>query len=311
MSGGSSKKPSSQLVDLVYEALLKSFWRKAALKRYLRRTGISDSFLASWDTSREGDETKRRFLDRLFGVLEGNPKQAALFWKMANDLSCLTEFTDLNGWEDSDLKIEDAQQAVKALKTALGREKEAGERERQKDQRRQQAQAATKEIKRSEADREQLLQHLNELATRMGTSEAGYDFERWFYDLMDYYDVEHRVPYKHDGRQIDGSVTIDGTTYLVELKFTADQSDVTAVDSFLVKVNKKADNTMGIMVSMSGYSSVAIKEASGPKTPLLLLDFNHVHLCLSGVPFPEVVARLRRHASQTGEAYLSAAVFGQ
>ena len=67
---------------------------------------------------------------------------------------------------------------------------------------------------------------------------------------------------------------------------------------------------MGIMVSMAGYSSVAIKQASKPKTPLLLMDFNHIYLILhGGWKLPEVIARLRRHASQTTEAYLPAAAF--
>lgn len=67
---------------------------------------------------------------------------------------------------------------------------------------------------------------------------------------------------------------------------------------------------MGIMISISGYSSVAIKEACGEKTPMLLLDHGHLYLVLSGImSFAKVVERLRRHASQTGEAYLPAKDF--
>jgi hypothetical protein len=67
---------------------------------------------------------------------------------------------------------------------------------------------------------------------------------------------------------------------------------------------------MGVMVSISGYSSVAIQGASGPKTPLLLLDAGHLFLVLYGtMGFEDVVSRVRRHASQTSEAYLSAERF--
>ena len=66
-----------------------------------------------------------------------------------------------------------------------------------------------------------------------------------------------------------------------------------------------ADNTMGIMASIAGYSSVAISDASGSKTTLLLLDASHLYMFLSGsMSFSEIVSRVRRHASQTGEAYL-------
>jgi hypothetical protein len=103
---------------------------------------------------------------------------------------------------------------------------------------------------------------------------------------------------------------LEGTTYLVELKFTSPQSGSTDIDSLKAKVESKADNTMGIMLSISGYSSVAITEASGKKTPLLLLDAPHIYLYLiGGMKFDEILMRIRRHASQTGESYLPANKF--
>ncbi len=57
--------------------------------------------------------------------------------------------------------------------------------------------------------------------------------------------------------------------------------------------------------TISGYSSVAIKEASGPKCLLLLFDHAHIYMLLHGVcSLQELVGRVRRHASQTGEASL-------
>ena len=128
---------------------------------------------------------------------------------------------------------------------------------------------------------------------------------------MDYFEIDNRRPYKIEGRQIDGSVTLEGTTYLVELKFTLNQSGALDIDSFKSKVVTKADNTMGIMISMSGYSSVAINEASRDRTPLLLLDFKHLYMLFTGsLRFSEMVARVRRHSSQTGQAYLAVENFG-
>ncbi|HDY4955864.1 TPA: hypothetical protein RQ538_005003, partial [Klebsiella pneumoniae] len=89
------------------------------------------------------------------------------------------------------------------------------------------------------------------------------------------------------------------------------QSDATDIDSLKAKVSKMADNTMAVMISVSGYSSVAIKESSGSRTPLILLDFNHLYLFLSGgMKFDEIITRIRRHSSQTGEAYLPVNLFG-
>ena len=98
---------------------------------------------------------------------------------------------------------------------------------------------------------------------------------------------------------------------MTELKFTKDQADAPSIDTYLAKVNDKADNTMGIMVSMSGFSSTAVQQASGRKTPIILMDFGHVYLVLGGTwTLPELVARVRRHASQTGQAFLASKDFG-
>ena len=79
------------------------------------------------------------------------------------------------------------------------------------------------------------------------------------------------------------------------------------IDTFFAKVSSKADNTMGIFVSMAGYSSVAISEASKPRTPVLLIDAAHIFLVLQGLwELPELISRIRQHASQTSEAYLHA-----
>ena len=108
--------------------------------------------------------------------------------------------------------------------------------------------------------------------------------------------------------QVDGAITVQGTTYLEDFKFTAFQADATNVDRLLAKVGNVADNTMGLMVSMSGNSSVAAAQASGKKTPLILLVASHVMSVLySGWRLGKLMARLCRQVSQTGEASLDVA----
>ena len=175
---------------------------------------------------------------------------------------------------------------------------------------RQQAESELRDRRKEVQRTEQRVAIQDDLGRELGSQEAGYKFQSWFYDLLDFSEISNRKPYVHDGRQIDGSVTVSGTTYFVELKFTTKQADASDIDTFHKKVTTKADNTMGIMISISGYSSVARQEASGERTPLLLLDHGHLYLVLGGVMgLADVIERVRRHASQTGEAYLPASEF--
>ena len=160
------------------------------------------------------------------------------------------------------------------------------------------------QIRRQE-DLGKLSEQLNTLATRQGSAEGGKAFQDWFYDLVAYFELPHRRPYIIDRREVDGSVTVGDTTYLVELKFTTKPVGAPDVDVFRRKVESKADNTMGVMVSMSDYTVPAKKAASGERSPILLLGFRHLYVVLHGVlKMDELVSRVRQHASQTGRAFL-------
>ena len=300
-------KVTPHLVQLTYEAALKSFWRKESLRKFLRQSHVAESFLSTWSP----DESKRDFLDRAFAALQKADKGKAVIGEMAVFLAEQTTFPDLRNWEDSDLKIQDATKAVAELKALIRKQTEEVRSEREREEVKQRAREERQAVQKAQTSISDLMQRLNELAPQMGTSPGGYAFEAWFYDFMAFAEVEHRRPYVIDGRQIDGSITLDGTTYLVELKFTASQAGSEHIDVFRGKVESKADNTMGLFVSMAGYSSVAIEQASGKKTTLLLLDAPHMYMILTGgMQFVDVIRRVRRHASQTGQSFLAAGSFG-
>jgi len=221
------------------------------------------------------------------------------------------KFPDLEGWEDTPQKVQAAKEAVQALRQYLDLHKEKAEELKAREETKKVGRQRLQESIAKRQTLEGLSGRLTELSKQLGTQAAGYEFQNWFYDLVAFFEMTHRRPYVSGGRQVDGSVTVEGTTYLSELKFTNDQAGAPDVDTFLAKVNDKADNTMGIMVSMSGYSTTAIQQASGRKTPLILMDHSHVYLVLGGTwTLPEIVSRLRRHASQTGQAFLPASEFG-
>ncbi|MCL4266412.1 MAG: hypothetical protein KJ069_24625 [Anaerolineae bacterium] len=289
------------LITLVYDAALKSFWRKSALRKFLGECRISSNFLATWGQ----DESKREFLDRVFATLQKTDNGRKIILQMAVFLAEQESFPDLQNWEDSAQKVKEATNSVRSLRLYVEKQEEELQQRRDKEEAQQRFRERQSEVRRSQTDLQILNSRIDELAKKVGSQQAGYDFQDWFFDLLDFSEIVNRRPYWHDGRQIDG------TTYLIELKFTEKQADAPDVDTFLSKVNDKADNTMGVMVSMAGYSSVAKKTASKPKTPLLLLDHSHIYLILSGVmSLADVIDRIRRHSSQTSEAYLSASDFG-
>lgn len=294
------------LVTLTHEAALKSFWRREALRKFLRNCQISEGHLATWTA----EESKRDFLDRTFASLQRSEKGKTAIGLMAVALCEQTTFPDLRNWEDSDIKLAAAKLAITELKSLIKQQDEQVRNEREIKAAKEKARTERAAVQRERLDLGKLQQRVADLRPEMGTSPGGYAFQDWFYDLLDFSEIENRRPYVASGRQIDGSVTLDGTTYLVELKFTESQAGAPDIDIFRSKIESKADNTMGIFVSMAGYSSVAIDGASGKKTTMLLLDASHIYMVLTGsMSLAEVVRRVRRHASQTGESHLPVALF--
>ncbi len=284
-------KITPHFIDLLFEATLKSFWRKSALRRFLGEVGVSNTFLSSLQ-----EETKREVLERLFDKLKNSESREAIFARMARALVEQKLFPDLEGWENSKEKIIDAKRSVKNLASYIAEQEKQIEDEKQRKEARERYLEFQKKARIRQNSLEDLNNRLTTLFPELGTQEGGYKFQKWFYDFLDFYEVSCRRPYNTDGRQIDGSVTLTGTTYLIELKFTSTQVGSPDIDTFIRKVTTKADNTMGIFLSMSGFNSGAVREASKDRTPIVLLDHQHVYHSLSGVmSFPEIVERVRRH----------------
>lgn len=304
-----NKKLASNFIQLTQDACLKVFWRKSALRFFLQQHQIPDATLAALHS----DETKQVYLSKLFADLIkiGDNSGHAVILEMARSLTEMKHFPDLEGWEDSSERISAAHKAVARLNLEMDKLKEQVQDKKDVERRRKEAEETRLAVIASRQTLEKLAEQLSSLVPRQGTQSAGYDFEQWFYQLATYFELVSRPPYKTDGRQIDGSLTLDGTTFLIETKFQKDQVGAPDIDIFMNKITRKADNTMGIFVSMAGFSSVAIQEASRDRTPMLLVDYSHIYnLILPGVmSLPDVIRRIKRHASQTGDAFLAVADF--
>jgi len=300
------KKLSPNFITLTQDACLKAFWRRRALRSFLKQHPISDHQLSSWAE----DESKRDFLARLFDALAGEEDNNGyvVILNIAKSLAEMNHFPDLENWEDTAEKVSNAHKAIERLKIQVEKINELERNEKESIEWRRRAAEERERQATSQRTLESLEEELKELLTKAGTQEGGYAFEVWFFKLVNYAEMVARLPYKdRDGRQIDGALTLEGTTFLVEVKFTSAPIGSQEIDVFLSKIVRKADNTMGIMISIAGFNENAINTASRDRTPLLLMDYSHLfNVILRGsMTLPEVIQRIWRHAAQTGQAYLS------
>ncbi len=302
-----SKRLSPSFVELTHDALLKAFWYKPSLRLFLQQHGVKDSVLAQW----HADQSKRDFIAWLWPQLLKTDRGHEAILDMARSLAEMQHFPDLERKEDTKVRIPEAKEAVARLKVQVQKANETLQETAAAAARRKLAQQETSKRLAAQQSLVKLQQQLTDLTPQLGTQDGGYAFEKWFYDLAIYFELDSRPGYNADGRQIDGAITIDGTTFLVETKFVNEPIGSPDIDIFMAKIESKADNTMGLFVSISGFNEGAIKAASKQRTPMLLLDHSHLfNLVLRGImKLPQVVSRIKRHASQTGRAHLPASDF--
>jgi hypothetical protein len=297
-----SKKLSPAFAELTQDALLKVFWFKPSLRLFLQQHNITDIALAQWHS----DQSKREFVAWLWPKLLKTEKGQNAILAMARSVAEMRHFPDLERKEDTKIRIPEARQAVTRLYEAVQSVNETIHETHEAARRRKAAQEEIASRLAAQQSIEKLQSRLTEITPQLGTQAGGYAFERWFYDLAVFFELDARPGYQANGRQIDGALTIEGTTFLTETKFTAEPIGAPDVDVFMAKIESKADNTMGLLISLSGFTSGAIAAASKERTPMLLFDHTHLFsLILRGVmTLPQVISRVKRHASQTGSSYL-------
>jgi hypothetical protein len=302
-----NKRLSTSFIELTHDALLKAFWYKPSLRLFLQQHGVRDSVLAQWHS----DQSKRDFIAWLWPQLVTIDRGHSAILSMARSLSEMQHFPDLERKEDPRVRIPEAKQAISRLKEQVFKINETLKETEEAAVARKASQEEMSKRLAAQRSLVTLQQELTALTRQHGTQEGGYAFEKWFYDLAVYFELDARPGYKADGRQIDGAITIEGTTFLLETKFTNEPVGSPDIDSFMAKIESKADNTMGLCVSMSGFNEGAKRTASKQRTPMLLLDHSHIfNLILPGVmTLPQVISRIKRHASQTGFSFLGVLEF--
>ena len=302
-----NKRLSPVFIELTLDALLKAFWYKPSLRLFLQQHGIRASILAQWNS----DQSKRDFMAWLWPQLVKADRGNEVILDMARSLSEMQHFPDLERKEDTKIRVPDAKQAVARLREQVVKVNETLQETKEAALRRKAAQEELAKRQSAQQSLVKLQQQLTELMPRLGTQDGGYLFEQWVYDLAIYFELDARPGYKADGRQIDGALTIEGTTFLLETKFTKEPIGSPDIDTFMAKIESKADNTMGLFIAIAGFNEGAIKSASKARTPMLLVDHSHIfNLILPGtMTLPQVVARIKRHASQTGASFIGAQHF--
>ncbi len=133
----------------------------------------------------------------------------------------------------------------------------------------------------------------------------GKEFERIICALLEEEELQPRTSYRPQGEEIDGSFSLDSRFFLLEAKWREGHLPASAIYQFKGKVDGKLAGTIGVFISMSGYSEDAVEAVRLGKTlNVILFDGEDFRACLcENGGFSNVLRAKLRHAAETGEIY--------
>lgn len=136
--------------------------------------------------------------------------------------------------------------------------------------------------------------------------ERGYVLERLIGLLLEKDNLAPRLSYKIPGEQIDGSFSIGTQFFLLEAKWHKDSRPASDIFAFRGKVEGKLAGTLGVFISMSGFSDDAPDALQkGKDITILLFDQMDFEATLDPkIGFYEVLMTKMRAAAEAGAVYL-------
>lgn len=295
----SRKKISAQAIMALKEALSVIFWKKDDLKDFLKLSLDKSTVIntINWDGTKR--ESVKELVERMTSRLDLYEVDLMNLLLAVTDL---TEFPQLEFWDEDGSKRKKAKQAVENLrKHTIGYIQLTKEQEEAK-KRKQKAEKKIAKNKSLESELQELKSLFNKLATNTNFQQRGFEFEKFLNELFLLYELDPKGSFKNYGEQIDGAFTFDGTDYLLEAKWKQ-QVNRTDLASFTYKVDSKLKIAMGLIITVDGLTPEAI---SPEFKSIIVMDGLDLIAILDGrVSFPDLLYKKRRKANETGNIYMT------
>jgi len=146
---------------------------------------------------------------------------------------------------------------------------------------------------------------LDEDADSKAKAARGRQLEKIFNSMLEEAGLNPRVSYRPKGEEVDGSFFISGRTMLLEVKWRSDPQPASTLYQFMGKVNGKLVGTIGLFVSMSGFTSDAVDAlVAGKELTMILMDGTDVQAVVDGdFGIEDAIHRKLRAAAESGTPF--------
>ncbi len=283
------------------EALSSIYWYKSDLRSFLAST-ISPALLASLNWQ----DYKRNIAAHVVDYMSKRQDQfQGDLLRLLSAVATMKDFSHLQRLEGGAEKANAARASVEALRTHTAGHDALADEQKEIEDRRRRAHDARLRTTAVRERLESLNQEYMALLTDPNPQQRGYRLEQLLRSLFELFDLDPRASFKIVGEQIDGAFTFENTDYLFEGKWQQEPVAAADLDALAGKLARKLDNTLGLFLSVNGFSEDGVKAHSSGRRLMLLMDGSDLMAVLEGrIDLVQLLLRKRREASQTGNIYL-------
>lgn len=298
-----AKQLSPAAVVALKEALCSVYWYKSDLRGFLQLCLSHPSFLTKFNW----ENYKRQIASDVIDHLVENPAtHLGDLTKICYELCKIADFSHLKPLDDGPQKVERARNAVNQLKQLVEPHQDL---KKEQDDIKRRQELAAKKLRENAAVRQKLevirVRYMG-LVGSDNPQNRGFELERVMYELFELFDLDPKASFKNLGEQLDGAFSLEGTEYLFEAKWHKELVNKADLAVFSDKVRTKLENTLGVFLSINGYSQDGVTAHQAGGASILLMDGGDLMAVFEErIDFTSLLLRKKRHAAQTGNIYLN------
>lgn len=297
------KRVSPAALLALKDALYQIYWYKNDLKSFLFNVIQEPRILGgiNWDDVKRN--VASQIVDRL---AQTQPQNQSLLVRLMMEVSSLDDFSHLarldNGGPE---KAKAAQAAVKALKNYTKAHQDLFEEEHAAERRRATAASQQNHNTALQSRLQEIRAEYLGLIIDPNHQGRGYKLEKIMFEICEVFDLDPKASFRITGEQIDGAFLFDGTDYLFEAKWDKDPIGAEALYTLEGKLSRRLDNTLGLFLSINGFSMDGIIAHSAGKKYVLLMDGADLNAVLEArISFPDMLRKKKQYAARTGRIFL-------
>lgn len=269
----------NKILEALKEAIVKVFWKRDDVRSLFRRCGVPSSLVAEQDWQ----AYKYHIVSPVLDKLNATPEGLAPLRRLLQETLTYTSGDHLRWMSDGEKRKRDAERSLEYLRLLV---KDHDAAKKTEEEEREARLRAIEETQRGAAFQEKLAKIKGDFIDYYQNPDAqrrGYGLEQILYDLFLLFELGPRGPFRRTGEQIDGAFVHDGEHFLLEAKWQTEPANLADLRDLDGAVGSSLDNTLGLFISLNGFSQPALQAyPQGNRPRLICMEGSDLMAVLDG-----------------------------